>query len=94
MSLTDLSTILNSVEGGLDAVAAIVEDPYFPPTVQKVLELRDMVSMSGGTGVGLSSLQFPLDALIAARRNPWLPWAAGIAFLALPFFLGYAVGRR
>lgn len=46
------------------------------------------------TGIGLQRALPILDAVIYARRNPWVPWLVGASALLLIGGVGYRLGRR
>ncbi len=81
--------------------AAIANDPALPAVLTRLGTIRTLAarssSSSGGgsnsSGLGLSRLVRPLDAYIYTQRNPWAVPAGVAAVLAVPFLLGYALGR-
>lgn len=82
-----------------DFLQDVVQDPALPTVVNLIGEIVEIETgkpagePSNEPGVGLRKIVPALKAFVVIERNPWLPWAAGFAALALPFLGGVLVGR-
>lgn len=104
MSYTKLGGIgqyLETASSVLGATKTILEDPALPRVTALVMELHSLQPKSSGgssggssKGIGLNKIVGPLEFYVATQRNPILGYAVIAGVLAVPFLLGYAVGKK
>lgn len=75
----------------------VLSDPALPQIVGMVAELHAMgpKTPSGATapGIGLQAVVKPLEVFVFYRKNTWVLPVALAGIIALPFFLGYTLGK-
>ena len=89
--------IIRRVDPYIGTVRRVVDDPAFDAVagrVQTIINLPGAPSSSTSKDVGLSKIVPILDTYIYVRRNPWVPWVAIGAAVALIGGIGYRMGRR
>lgn len=91
-----LGTQVNNI---VQIVDAVINDPALPQIISLVQEIQDMETgpssgNPGGPGLGLDGFVAPLKGYIFVKRHPIVTALLGVSVLALPFAVGYAVGRR
>ena len=102
--LGDLASIIHSVEQATGTALDIASDPYLTESICHIGQLKriqagqpagDCASTPAGLpgGVGLEKAQKPLRMYVYSREHAWVLPAVGAAIFALPFLLGYAVGK-
>lgn len=97
-AMGDLSTVITTA-------ADVTTDPYFAEVVCRIGQLRQRErgepvgqcpdtpdGLSGG--VGIRPLMPVLRAYVYAQQNPWTYWAAAIAAIGIPMWVGYELGRK
>lgn len=91
------STISDVVSAG----RFIIEDPALPQIAASIVELHRLEppspsapSAGPGPGVGLRNVVPALRAYVYYRRNPWVGPVVIGAVLAVPFLIGYMVGKK
>jgi hypothetical protein len=103
MSYTKLGGIgqyLETASNVLGATKTILEDPALPRVTTLVMELHSLQPKSKGAsgppskGIGLNKIVGPLEFYVATQRNPILGYAVVAGILAVPFLVGYAVGKK
>lgn len=103
MSYTKLGGIgqyLETASSVLGATKTVLEDPALPRVTALVMELHALQPKSKGgggppsKGIGLNKIVAPLQFYVATQRNPLLGYAVIAGVLAVPFLLGYAVGKK
>jgi len=75
----------------------ILTDPALPQVadlVNKIKATEPPGKPGQKAGVGLKRLVPPLKMYLAYRKNPALGMMALVAVLAIPFTLGYILGKR
>lgn len=103
-ALGDLASVVASVENAIGTTFDVASDPYFSETLCHIGQLKQIragtpYSVCAETppnlpgGVGLDKLQTPLRFYVYGRANPWVFPVAGALILALPFLLGYEMGK-
>jgi hypothetical protein len=86
------------VGSALEAGKAILDDPALPKLTGYVLELKAIQTKRGGAvsskGVGLSDIITPVRYYVAYQKNRWIAPVALALIIGLPFYLGYATGKK
>jgi hypothetical protein len=102
--IEDVQAIVHKAGPYLNTIVKVVNDPALPQFIARV-EAIDALDSGGSpsssstanadrSGVGLKNFLMPLDAYIYVRKNPWVPWALGGAFVLLVGGIGYGIGKR
>lgn len=92
--MNELGSVVDDVISKFPVLLDVLEDPYLPTVLDLLKQVSNLPSAPiQGPGIGLKAAVFPLRSYLYVRRNPWVPWVAGVAVLAIPFVLGMVVGR-
>lgn len=96
--------VFDKVQPALELSKEIIEDPYLPETMCRVLQLSDLeegkpprtcgkTPMGHRGGIGLRHAIRPLRGYVWARENPAKAAAIATGAVGSIFLLGYLVGR-
>jgi hypothetical protein len=86
-----------------NAVQYILEDPALPQVAGLLIELHNLSGPSSvhnvtqaahAVGIGLNKAIVPLQLVVQVKKNPILGYLTIGAVLAIPFMLGYLLGKR
>lgn len=105
--VSGLVKVVRAVGPVLPTVRLVVEDPAFAQVIARIRTLHEIEASKPskpGTpgapapgapvGIGLSKAVPILDAVIFARRNPWIAWAIGAGVILGIGGVGYKLGKR
>jgi hypothetical protein len=93
-ALTDL--VPTGIGNAAQAVKIIVEDPALPKLVQHVIRLNELEKSDTGPttkGLGLDKVEPYVAMYVRVRERPWTGVVAAGALLAVPFLIGYGIGK-
>jgi hypothetical protein len=95
--LDDINAYLGKAGAALDSVKVILDDPALPQVTGIVMDLHRLEQPGGKgdsiKGIGLKRLVTPLKAYRYTRQHSWALPVAMAAVVALPFAIGYALGK-
>lgn len=100
---SNVAAIIRSINPYIGTVKTVIGDPAFPTVMTRVQTIvanqRGTIATAAGTtappaDIGLSRAVPVLDAFIFAQMNPWAPWAAGLAIVAVIGGIGYRMGQK
>ncbi len=83
-------------------IAKVVTDPALPEVLSLIMQIKDTIPAAApgsivvgpaSPGVGLSRAVVPLEAILYARKNPWVVPVGVAALFGLPILLGFVMGR-
>lgn len=102
--LGDVADTIRNVTAGVSTAVSAASDPYLAETICRVDQL---VAIENGRpiptcvrtpdnlrgGVGLRKAMPFVRGYVYAEQHPWVYPAIGAAVLAIPFAIGYLVGK-
>lgn len=105
--ISGLVKVVKTVGPVLPTINLVLEDPAFPQVIERIKTLHEIEASkpsapstpgfpapAPATGIGLNRAVPILDAVIFARRNPWVPWVVGGLLFLIPIGIGYKLGSR